>query len=350
MKLKRSISVLLLMVFVTVLTLPVFACEEENPGGNSAFKDVKQNHWAYNAISWMAKKKIISGNGDGTFKPDGAITRAQFAKIMVLALNLPMNETGNSSFKDVKKGGWEYKFVDAAKYYLTGFRTPDGDYFRPEYNAVREDMAVALVKALELQEEEVDESVLDDFKDSDKISPKLKRYVAIAVKHEILKGYPTNDGMKEFAPQNMLTRAQAAVLLYNAIQGTEEKVTYEDEKVTYDEEESDGTEPSAPVVKGDIDEGNVELGWSKAEEEGFKYYKVVVSKYDSSPRYPEDGYLYYISDINDTEVTINIEDEYNGGDFGGRLKPGETYYFSITTVYEDGKFAGNAVELTIPEE
>jgi N-acetylmuramoyl-L-alanine amidase len=46
------------------------------------FKDVTQDHWAYQAIIEAARKGFISGFPDGTFKPDQPLTRAQMAAIL----------------------------------------------------------------------------------------------------------------------------------------------------------------------------------------------------------------------------------------------------------------------------
>ena len=46
-----------------------------------ALKDIK-GHWAEDAIVQFTQAGIISGNGDGTFKPNKAITREEMAVIL----------------------------------------------------------------------------------------------------------------------------------------------------------------------------------------------------------------------------------------------------------------------------
>ncbi len=92
----------------------------------------------------------------------------------------------------------------------------------------------------------------------------------------------------------------------------------------------------------------VELSWNRVDSWGFNYYKVVLSKYNSSPVYPDDGYIEVISDVNTTGFTVKAGSWYNGGDFGGRVEAGETYYASITSVYNDKKIKGNSVRITVP--
>jgi len=52
------------------------------------FTDLASNHWAHDDIMDMVERGILSGYPDGTFRPNNTISRAEFAKIMVLALEL----------------------------------------------------------------------------------------------------------------------------------------------------------------------------------------------------------------------------------------------------------------------
>lgn len=102
------------------------------------------------------------------------------------------------------------------------------------------------------------------------------------------------------------------------------------------------------MVTGKVEDGKIHLRWTPAAKTGFVYYKVVIAKEEDRPKYPENGYLYCITNINETYATIDSDAAYNGGDFGKYLKPGQKYYFSVTAVYEDEKLYGNAISLTCP--
>lgn len=56
-----------------------------NGSQTRTFSDV-QGHWAYDDIHWMASNGITIGNTDGTFHPNRAITRAEFAVFLHRAL------------------------------------------------------------------------------------------------------------------------------------------------------------------------------------------------------------------------------------------------------------------------
>ncbi|MGA3677266.1 S-layer homology domain-containing protein [Lysinibacillus agricola] len=48
----------------------------------AGFKDVPEDHYAYEAIMWAEEYEIVNGYADGTFKPNATITEQQFAKLL----------------------------------------------------------------------------------------------------------------------------------------------------------------------------------------------------------------------------------------------------------------------------
>lgn len=335
LKVKKVLAIILVMV----LTMPVVMVSATDSEG---FSDVPSDHWAKDAIELMADLGVIEGHGDGTFGPGEAVTREQFSKMMVLTLGLDLIEPSAPFFVDVSKTDWSYKYVETARYYLTGWRTANGDYFRPGLEAVREDMAVAVVKGLGLSVDDVDLSVLDQFTDKGKISANLKPYVAKAVEEGIMVG---DNGV--FNAVGTLTRAEGATLLARLV--TEEKVVYDDTKVTYDEDEDDNDLSRTPTLNATVSNERIDFDWSEVSEDGFSYYKVVAAKYDSDPVYPEDGYMQYIGDVNDTDAYVKAYDTIDGGDVS-KILPGEQYYFRICAVYGGEVYSSNVVRLEVPGE
>jgi hypothetical protein len=68
-------------------------------------------HWAQSQIEKLTAQNIISGYPDGAFKPDQAITRAEFAVVLVKAFEL---ETQNSEdFTDID-GHWAEDYIATA--------------------------------------------------------------------------------------------------------------------------------------------------------------------------------------------------------------------------------------------
>ena len=368
---KRVLSLLLILgLLLGLLATPVLAVTDDNGSpSTTTYTDVPATHWAYEAISWMSRQGILKGVGDGAFHPGDAVTREQFARIMVAALQLNVSESYPQSFSDVPPSAWSFKYVESAKFYLTGFDVPgrDLDIFKPGDPAVREDMAVALVRALGLQNESPDLSVLGQFADHDAvnggISKNLMPDAAIAVKHGILAGV-SRDGALYFDAQRTLTRAEASVLVYRSLAIAGEKVTYDDlPKVTYpdtscgddcDDADDAGEAEDTPAalvgttVRATVSGTKVLVSWDKIDVSGFQGYKVVLSKADSTPAYPENGYFKWITDRSTTSTELVAGQGYNGGDLGGKLQAGVKYHLSITAVHDGGKKPGNTVQITLP--
>jgi PKD repeat protein len=104
-----------------------------------------------------------------------------------------------------------------------------------------------------------------------------------------------------------------------------------------------------PAITAEVSGSAVVMNWQQIDDTDFLGYKVVVSKSNPNPAYPGDGYIFWITDRTDTSATLDTGNTYNGGDIGGHLVPGETYYFSVTALYQPyTPVAGNAVRLTFP--
>ncbi len=342
--------VFLVALSVAIVGFPSGALAQNPTPGTpkDSFADVPVDHWAYQGIMALRRRGVITGYGDGTFRPNASVARVEFAKMMVLALNLTLADAAAPTFDDVAKDNWAYRYVETARYYLTGFQTPRGDYFKPADPAVREDMAVALVKALGLgyAGEAEDDSALKGFTDAAEISANLRKYVAMAVRKGVMLGYPDSGSGRVLKPMESLTRAEAAVLLCK-LPGAEVEV-----KVTHDSgpgrpSTSTGSYP-VPVVTAVADGPKVIVSWQANADSRFQGYKVVISMQDPEPAYPENGYLTYITERSTTSAAVNNSQAYNSGDFGQYLVPGQAYYFSVTAVYGDCNVAGNAVRLVYP--
>ncbi len=78
----------------------------------SSFKDVPAGTETSAAIDYCQKMGYLGGYGDGTFKPNKNITRAEMAKIVANAMGLP--ETTGEGFADVK-GNWAEGYIYAVK-------------------------------------------------------------------------------------------------------------------------------------------------------------------------------------------------------------------------------------------
>lgn len=178
-----------------------------------SFKDVASvQAWAGRQISVVAAKGAIEGVGNGNFAPKNNVTRAEFAKMLIRALNLE-NNSAKQSFGDVSSTAWyaPYVAVAAEKGIITGRSAAQ---FDPNATITRAEMATMIARAVKSQKPEAATNVssLSKFSDAGKIAASLKDGVAFAASNNLVIG---NAG--KFNPNNTATRAEAAVIIYRTI-------------------------------------------------------------------------------------------------------------------------------------
>lgn len=125
-------------IFFRLLTDEV---RDEYWSQRNPYTDVAEDAWYNNAISTLVNMGIISGYSDGTFRPDAAITRAEFTKIAVSFFDYA-DDGYSGRFSDVSGGSWYATFVDAAadmgliEGYGDGTFRPDAGITRAEACAI----------------------------------------------------------------------------------------------------------------------------------------------------------------------------------------------------------------------
>lgn len=209
--------------------------DREQPAREIAsFKDVPSTHWAYTAITALFHKGLIYGRGDGLFAPESPITRAEFAILLDRVLGLP--EGGKGDWPDVPLQAWYRGAVARLAWagIMNGYQ--DGT-FRPQDGVTREEAALILFRSLKKVEgqervdayarasygrgnsvsvgegqgeEQASINSLEVFIDGPSVSLWAREGVQWAVGQGLLRGYP--GGLLK--PQALLTRAEAAALIY----------------------------------------------------------------------------------------------------------------------------------------
>ncbi|MDR1192992.1 MAG: S-layer homology domain-containing protein [Peptococcaceae bacterium] len=115
-----------------------------SPG--KTFPDVA-SHGSRAAIEALAARGVIGGGGNDLFEPDKAVTRAEFASIVVRGLGLPAKTT--DQFTDVPAGAWFYKAVGTADAYGVVAGVGPG-VFNPNGAITRQEAAVMVARAARL--------------------------------------------------------------------------------------------------------------------------------------------------------------------------------------------------------
>lgn len=172
------------------------------------FSDLSDEHWAYEYISSLYELRLVSGFGDGTFRPDVYLTRAQYLKMILESLGLSAD--GVAGFSDVNENDWYYRYVASAVSLGIVNGLGDGS-FGADLPVSRQDMAVISARALECVDLLPEFASTSVFADYDSISGYAVEAVGRMSNAEIISGDTTG----AFRPQDTATRAEAAKIAYH---------------------------------------------------------------------------------------------------------------------------------------
>ena len=164
-------------------------------------------HWAESTINKWTASGYISGYPDGTFRPNNAISRAEFVTLANKAFSY--NVPTSISFKDLDTSHWAYSEIQ--KGVSAGYIKGDAaGTFRPGAAVTRQEAAVMMAQIKQLQQNA--NSALS-YTDYNSIANWAKPYVGAVSNVKIMQGFPNG----AFRPQTSMTRAEAVTALENAI-------------------------------------------------------------------------------------------------------------------------------------
>lgn len=117
----------------------------DNRTARNKFSDVLDNNFAKFEIETLVAKQVIQGYKDGTFKLQSSVTRAEFATMLVKALQPPSNK--GKYFKDVNEDSWYFGEVasSARAGLIKGYT--DGT-FRPNQSITQQETIEIINQAL----------------------------------------------------------------------------------------------------------------------------------------------------------------------------------------------------------
>ncbi|MDX8344132.1 S-layer homology domain-containing protein [Rossellomorea sp. YZS02] len=194
---KGFISLFVALMVLASTNLTAFAASFTDIGGT----------YAKPYIEALSAKNIISGYNDGTYRPQEKVTRAQFAKMLALALELPANPDSAKGFKDVKD--WADPYVGALvdSEITKGIRP---DFFGADNPITRQEMIVMFVRAMGMEDYAHLVNLWSEFEDETKISQFAYTHVAFAEQIGFAEG-----NKNFFMPTQTADRAAAAKWIYN---------------------------------------------------------------------------------------------------------------------------------------
>ncbi|WP_058302405.1 S-layer homology domain-containing protein [Gorillibacterium timonense] len=150
------------------------------------FKDVPASHWAWSAVDRAVTEGYVSGYSDGTFKPNAAVTRAEFLTVLYKAMHLETPEVAtNPWYNQAVTAVKNYKFLDSK------------DFAKGDYNTQmsRIEMVKVAVRAIGQQ------------------AGSDNQFMLLAVKAGLISG----DGNKGLNPQGTVTRGAAVTIMQNVL-------------------------------------------------------------------------------------------------------------------------------------
>jgi len=215
----------------------------------ASFSDVAPDHTNEQAISYVQDQSIVQGYPDGTFRPDRPVNRAEFLKILILAVSADFNPAEcqhTRSFPDVPLTEWfnDYVCIGKDRGYVKGY--PDGT-FRPTQTITFVEAAKIMTNAFQL------DSRFEMITDSEMAPPWFAQYVAALDDHHAIP--LTIDSAGHF-----LTRGEMAEMIWRIMAN----VTDQPSK-TY----QDFQGATAPTVFEQIKQWTPGIQWSGVQSELF---------------------------------------------------------------------------------
>lgn len=192
----------------TSLSGPPWPIQTEDETTHTAFTDISKDFWGYDAICTLTRKGVISGYPDGSFRPGGNVTRAEFVKMLASAFGFVGGDT--LPFADVTPSDWHYSYILAA--YANGMVGGVSETaFNPGGAITREDACVIVYRYLSGL------GILKDTRASFVDEAEFASYATEAISSLASNGIVNGVGNNRFDPKASINRASSAVLILNCL-------------------------------------------------------------------------------------------------------------------------------------
>lgn len=193
MKLKKIMSVVMCSAMLVMVPLEALAATDIS------------GHWAQDAITHLMKKKVISGDPDGSFRPEDKITRAEAATMG--SKYFEVKTSTKSAYSD-SKTHWAAGYINGMA--DIGAFVGNDKKFRPDVNITRAEFASMLNEAMLskglITQEELDEASNESFTDID------GHWAKKAIEGMSGQGLISGDPDGTFRPEDGIIRSEAAAL------------------------------------------------------------------------------------------------------------------------------------------
>lgn len=166
------------------------------------------DHWAKEVVVDLMERGIIEGYEDGTVRPDGRLTRAEFAALLARSLGLSAAAGAKAKAYTDLENHWASSIVEALQRKGILSTTPSSPLFQPNAYMRRIEMAQWTDAAMRSANVSPQPAALA-FRDTGGLPQGLRDSLARVTAAGIIGGYP--DGT--FRPDGLLTRAEAFAVI-----------------------------------------------------------------------------------------------------------------------------------------
>jgi hypothetical protein len=188
---------LLLSALLVFATLPATAA--------AASPDIA-GHWAEDTLAKWSDLGWFTGDGDGTYRPNASITRAEFAALVNRMKGYSGESADIAKYKDVSADAWYCGAISTAL--ATGYLTGVGaDAMAPEKPITRQE-AITIIARIEGGLTSADASILSAASDGGDVAAWARESVAASIEAGLVAG---SDG--KINPAANITRAESVVLM-----------------------------------------------------------------------------------------------------------------------------------------
>lgn len=206
-KLKRTMVMMHVVIFLLTGAVSAAAYADNKEDALIDYKDVKASDWFSEAVDKLSRMSIINGMTPDCFNPQGEVTRAQFIKMLVQAMEY--NKIDSVSFVDMKansqsKPHWASVYVETALRNGVIIKAEEGDRFYPDVPLTREAMVMMMFRALKLEASNGANPYFDLEEPNGCFTKLYEEY--------LVRGIPMNDKII-FNSTGVTTRAQASVII-----------------------------------------------------------------------------------------------------------------------------------------
>lgn len=185
---------------------------KKNPDLNKTYNitDIS-NHFAKKYVDELINRWIIKWYSDNTFKPDNAITRAEYLSILMKALNIKVDSsiTKSINFSDIENNSWQIKYAEKARLYWI---SSNSNKFRPNDYITRAEALAMLFKISKLN---LQTNISNNFSDTD-LEEWMLKYTTKAKSLWLVKWQEIN-WKSYFKPNNNITRAETSKIIVNLL-------------------------------------------------------------------------------------------------------------------------------------